>query len=159
MNNSGALVFFVVVLMSVIVFGAPHPKTTNNKQTSLFGDDDFDSDFDLHYDQRQNGTHNYHISIDGVVIALPSSIGGSDSGIKDPISDEELATLLGLSLNKNRDQNSGSDESNNNNNGPVIKEKDGSTEKASIVDGAGVVGEAMQRNNYQEKQKGGSRRK
>lgn len=39
-------------------------------------------DYDLHYDQRQNGTGNFRLHIDGVVIGVPSSGGASDMVIK-----------------------------------------------------------------------------
>lgn len=39
------------------------------------GEDDasIDKDYDLHYDQRQNGTENYRLKIDGVLLAVPGA--------------------------------------------------------------------------------------
>lgn len=34
---------------------------------------DFGDDYDLHFDQRQNGTANFRLNIDGVLIAVPDS--------------------------------------------------------------------------------------
>lgn len=45
------------------------PQLTNNNNNNN------GQDFDLHYDQRQNGTGNFRLQIDGVVIAAPSSAG------------------------------------------------------------------------------------
>lgn len=36
-------------------------------------DEETGGDYDLHYDQRQNGTENYRLNIDGVVIAVPGA--------------------------------------------------------------------------------------
>lgn len=36
-----------------------------------YTDEQSDSDYDLHYDERQNGTENYRLNVNGVVIALP----------------------------------------------------------------------------------------
>lgn len=43
-----------------------------------YADEQTDSDYDLHYDERQNGTENYRLNINGVVIALP---GASSSAV------------------------------------------------------------------------------
>lgn len=32
-----------------------------------------DDDYDLHYDQRQNGTENYRLNVDGVIVAVPAA--------------------------------------------------------------------------------------
>jgi len=37
-------------------------------------------DYDIYYDQRQNGTENYRLKIDGVVVALPAEIDLDDEG-------------------------------------------------------------------------------
>lgn len=34
---------------------------------------DFGDDYELHFDQRQNGTENYRLNIDGVLIAVPAA--------------------------------------------------------------------------------------
>lgn len=40
--------------------------------------EDADADYDIHYDQRQSGTENYRLKVDGVVIAAPA---GSEDAI------------------------------------------------------------------------------
>lgn len=36
--------------------------------------------YNLHYDERQNGTENYRLHIDGLVIAIPDSFGKTRTG-------------------------------------------------------------------------------
>lgn len=40
-----------------------------------------DSDYDVQYDERQNGTENYRLKIDGVVIAIPGAPPSSISSL------------------------------------------------------------------------------
>lgn len=44
-------------------------------------DEQADSDYDLHYDERQNGTENYRLNINGVVIAVPGASSNAMSSI------------------------------------------------------------------------------
>ncbi|XP_037052296.1 uncharacterized protein LOC119085885 [Bradysia coprophila] len=46
-----------------------------------YTDEQADSDYDLHYDERQNGTENYRLNIDGVVIALPGPSSNAMSSV------------------------------------------------------------------------------
>lgn len=57
-----------------------------------------DGNYDLTYDQRQNGTENVRLNLDGVLIAVPSSGGSSSSSsnsFTDIASNLLLTTLLG----------------------------------------------------------------
>lgn len=60
-------------------------QSTNASPVDFLLFDDYDEeptgpaqDYDLHYDQRQNGTGNFRLHIDGVVIGVPSSGSASD---------------------------------------------------------------------------------
>lgn len=44
-------------------------------------DEQTDTDYDLHYDERQNGTENYRLNINGVVIAVPGASSSAMSTI------------------------------------------------------------------------------
>lgn len=44
-------------------------------------DEQTDDDYDLHYDERQNGTENYRLNINGVVIAVPGASTNAMSSI------------------------------------------------------------------------------
>lgn len=44
-------------------------------------DEQTDGDYDLHYDERQNGTENYRLNINGVVIAVPGASSNAMSSI------------------------------------------------------------------------------
>lgn len=44
-------------------------------------DEQIDGDYDLHYDERQNGTENYRLNINGVVIAVPGPSSNAMSSI------------------------------------------------------------------------------
>lgn len=46
-----------------------------------YADEQTDDDYDLHYDERQNGTENYRLNINGVVIALPGASSNQMSSI------------------------------------------------------------------------------
>lgn len=61
-------------------------------------DDVSRGDYDLRYDQRQNGTENVRLNIDGVVIAVPapsSSSSSSSSSFSNVATNYLLQTLLG----------------------------------------------------------------
>lgn len=70
LNNS------IIVLVSLSVFVV---KVLNAAPLAGFFDEYSDEDFDLHYDERQKGTENLRLRIDGVVLGIPSSgdMGGS----------------------------------------------------------------------------------
>lgn len=44
-------------------------------------DEQADDDYDLHYDERQNGTENYRLNINGVVIAVPGASSNAMSSV------------------------------------------------------------------------------
>lgn len=46
-----------------------------------YADEQTDGDYDLHYDERQNGTENYRLNINGVVIAIPGASSSAMSTI------------------------------------------------------------------------------
>lgn len=53
-------------------------------------------DYDLHYDQRQNGTENIRLRVDGVVIALPSSSSSQSGSTVGNLASNYLLGLAGL---------------------------------------------------------------
>lgn len=72
LNNS----VLVLILLNVFVIKV----IDSSPLAHIFNDDEYsDEDFDLHYDERQKGTENLRLRIDGVVLGLPasSSVGGS----------------------------------------------------------------------------------
>lgn len=81
---------------------------------ALLADDYVDedtADYDLYYDQRQNGTENFRLRIDGVVIALPASMGGQAASIASSVSTDYL---LALASNKDSDEDKDDDKNDDN---------------------------------------------
>lgn len=89
LNNS----IIVLVLLNVFVI-----KVINSSPLSgIYDDDEYsEENFDLHYDERQKGTENLRLRIDGVVLGIPSSM-GSSSDLFSSIAAEMLA------MNENED--------------------------------------------------------
>lgn len=74
---------------NIVMIGA-HPLD------ALLGEDYSDNesaDYDLYYDQRQNGTENFRVRIDGVVIALPSSVSSQAASVAGSVSTDYLLSL------------------------------------------------------------------
>lgn len=73
LNNSVVVLILLNVFVIKVINSAP--------LAGIFNDDEYsEEDFDLHYDERQKGTENLRLRIDGVVLGLPassSSLGGS----------------------------------------------------------------------------------
>lgn len=79
MCKSNQLLILFVCCSQLVHIGVSIPLGT------LF-DDDYadeveDSDYDLHYDERQNGTENYRLNINGVVIAVPGASSSAVSNV------------------------------------------------------------------------------
>jgi len=84
MISAGALRLSLFLLYIIGCHGSPidflllddyiddEPQISNNNNNNN------GQDFDVHYDQRQNGTGNFRLHIDGVVIAAPSSAGAGE---------------------------------------------------------------------------------
>jgi hypothetical protein len=53
-------------------------------------------DYDVYYDQRQNGTENYRLKIDGLVVAVPAEVDLDDEVASGPDDLSLLLTGLGL---------------------------------------------------------------
>lgn len=73
------LALFVVCCAQLIQISVTSPLGT-----LLFDDyvdEQIDGDYDLHYDERQNGTENYRLNINGVVIAVPGASSSAMSSI------------------------------------------------------------------------------
>lgn len=88
MCNYNNYIFVIFVILGLAFEGAlaGHIRKIKNRDY----DDEYDyMDYDLSYDQRQNGTENYRLNIDGVVVALPGGL-GSGGG---PSSDTVLSAL------------------------------------------------------------------
>lgn len=70
------LVLFVCCTQ-LIQFGVASPLSLFDD----YADEQTDDDYDLHYDERQNGTENYRLNINGVVIAVPGASSNAMSSI------------------------------------------------------------------------------
>lgn len=80
------IVIFGIISTEIVSAGRIYKNVKKNRD---YDDDYYDYlDYDLSYDQRQNGTENYRLHIDGVVVALPAH--GSGAG---PSSDTVLSAL------------------------------------------------------------------
>lgn len=93
-------VLFIVCCAQLIQIGVTIPLGT-----LLFDDYDVDEeiggDYDLHYDQRQNGTANHRLNINGVVFVLP----GASSSTMNNIGSLASNYLLGLAASQHGSDN------------------------------------------------------
>lgn len=101
-NNN--LFIISVLWYSVWLFLTKITISNGHPLDALLADDYIDEDsvdYDLFYDQRQNGTENFRVRIDGVMIALPSSMGGQAANLASSVSTDYL---LALASSKDSDE-------------------------------------------------------
>lgn len=72
------LVSFAIIFDTITVKGSPLDFLLDEYLGSAGEDASDTDDYDIHYDQRQSGTENYRLKVDGVVIAAPA---GSEDAI------------------------------------------------------------------------------
>lgn len=76
---TGKLSIVITTLLLVFVASKRSSGSPIEQLLSDFLDDasdsqpDFGDDYELHFDQRQNGTENYRLNVDGVLIAVPAA--------------------------------------------------------------------------------------
>lgn len=107
-------------------------------------DDVNKGDYDLRYDQRQNGTENVRLNVDGVLIAIPSSSSSSSSSSTSSFTniatDLLLSTLLGTDYDDKSADIAAEDSPNapasdvKNQKEPIQTEKDGQKKVESLKD-------------------------
>uniref|UniRef100_A0A182NGL4 Uncharacterized protein n=1 Tax=Anopheles dirus TaxID=7168 RepID=A0A182NGL4_9DIPT len=71
-DRSGRFGTFLLLLVLAVVRIESLPVTSLLDDDSSDYDDFYDDDYDIVFDQRQNGTANVHLSVDGVMVALPA---------------------------------------------------------------------------------------
>lgn len=95
LNNS----ILVLILLNVFVINV----INSTPLGGIFNDDEYsDEDFDLHYDERQKGTENLRLRIDGVVLGIPAS-GSSSMGSSTDLFSSLAAEILAMN-NENEDE-------------------------------------------------------
>lgn len=98
-----SLVFFISIAASPIDF--LFSDSEDNSRSELRASD-------LRYDQRQNGTENIRLRVDGVLIALPSSVAqsGAISGGTAALASEYLLQLAGATIDDDSNDHDDDDE-------------------------------------------------
>lgn len=97
LNNS----ILVLILLNVFVINV----INSTPLGGIFNDDEYsEEDFDLHYDERQKGTENLRLRIDGVVLGIPAS-GSSSMGSSTDLFSSLAAEILAMNENEDEDDN------------------------------------------------------
>lgn len=88
----------VILLLTSLVFSCTLANPVTSLVSSIYDELD-DDNYDIIIDQRQNGTENFRIRVNGLNIAIPSDEFEKQQE-QSQISESDLATLLGIQTTK-----------------------------------------------------------
>ncbi|XP_067625173.1 uncharacterized protein [Eurosta solidaginis] len=85
----------ITLLVDAAALRTNHRDVANPKMFDLLLFDDYDNNYDIHYDQRQKGNENLRVKMDGFFIEMPPS--DKEEGAEDIIKDIYEDLLMSLS--------------------------------------------------------------
>ena len=77
------IITILIILKCAITLCLPLDQLLSDLLTQQDDGTDEFGDYDLHYDQRQNGTENYRISLNGVIVAIPTGAASQATELAD----------------------------------------------------------------------------